>query len=226
MKEKRENKCKEKEIYLNMGSEKMDRLKLVKPSKEQEREAIDYIKEFYTYHSEINGVGGLSRYLDRYEKWLDKLEEDRNRIPNEEKVPSETYFLVRESDQKIVGMINIRLALNEKLKEFGGHIGYSIRPTERGKGYNKINLYLGLLCCQQHGIEQVLMDCDKDNLASAKTMQALGGKLVREYYDDVYAHCMVQDYIIDVNQAIDTYAPVYEKYISINSEGEKYASKK
>lgn len=134
--------------------------------------------------------------------------------------------MVRESDQKIVGMINIRLALNEKLKEFGGHIGYSIRPTERGKGYNKINLYLGLLCCQQHGIEQVLMDCDKDNLASAKTMQALGGKLVREYYDDVYAHCMVQDYIIDVNQAIDTYAPVYEKYISINSEGEKYASKK
>lgn len=226
MKENRENKCKEKEIYLKMGSEKMDRLKLVKPSKEQEREAIDYIEEFYTYHSEINGVGGLYRYLDRYEKWLDKLEEDRNRIPNEEKVPSETYFLVRESDQKIVGMINIRLALNEKLKEFGGHIGYSIRPTERGKGYNKINLYLGLLCCQQHGIEQVLMDCDKDNLASAKTMQALGGKLVREYYDDVYAHCMVQDYIIDVNQAIDTYAPVYEKYISINSEGEKYASKK
>lgn len=226
MKEKRENKCKEKEIYLNMGSEKMDRLKLVKPSKEQEREAIDYIEEFYTYHSEINGVGGLYRYLDRYEKWLDKLEEDRNRIPNEEKVPSETYFLVRESDQKIVGMINIRLALNEKLKEFGGHIGYSIRPTERGKGYNKINLYLGLLCCQQHGIEEVFMDCDKDNLASAKTMQALGGKKLREYYDDVYAHCMVQDYIIDVNQAIDTYAPVYEKYISINSEGEKYASKK
>ena len=226
MKENRENKCKEKEIYLKMGSEKMDRLKLVKPSKEQEREAIDYIEEFYTYHSEINGVGGLYRYLDRYEEWLDKLEEDRNRIPNEEKVPSETYFLVRESDQKIVGMINIRLALNEKLKEFGGHIGYSIPPTERGKGYNKINLYLGLLCCQQHGIEQVLMDCDKDNLASAKTMQALGGKLVRGYYDDVYAHCMVQDYIIDVNQAIDTYAPVYEKYISINSEGEKYASKK
>ena len=57
-------------------------------------------------------------------------------------------------------------------------------------------------------------------------MQALDGKLVRKYYDDVHTHCMVQDYIIDVNQAIDTYSPVYEKYISINSEGEKYASKK
>ena len=58
---------------------------------------------------------------------------------NEEKVPAETYFLVRKRDNKIVGMINIRLQLHEKLKEFGGNIGYSIRPTERRKGYNKIN---------------------------------------------------------------------------------------
>lgn len=62
-----------------------------------------------------------------------KLEEDRTRIPNEEKVPAETYFLVRENDNKIVGMINIRLTLNENLKKFGSHIGYSIRPTERKK---------------------------------------------------------------------------------------------
>ncbi len=62
------------------------------------------------------------------------------------------------------------------------------------------------------------MDCDKDNLASAKTMQALGGKLVREYYDDVHGHCMVQDYIIDVNQAIDTYTPVYEEAISLDGK--------
>ena len=199
----------------------MDKLKLVIPSSEHKEEAINYIKEFYTYHSKINGIGGLHRYLDCYEKWLDKLEEDRNRIPNEEKVPSETYFLVRESDQRIVGMINIRLVLNKKLKEFGGHIGYSIRPTERGKGYNKVNLYLGLLCCKKHGIEEVLMDCEKDNLASAKTMQALGGKLVREYYDDVHVHCMVQDYIIDVNQAIDIYTPVYEEAISLDGKGIK-----
>ena len=49
----------------------------------------------------------------------------------EEKVPAETYFLVRKSDNKIVGMINIRLQLNEKLKAFGGNIGYSIRPQRQ-----------------------------------------------------------------------------------------------
>lgn len=59
-------------------------------------------------------------------------------------VPNKTFFLIRCEDNKIVGMINIRLELNEKLKNSGGHIGYSVRPTERRKGYNKINLYLGL----------------------------------------------------------------------------------
>ena len=180
----------------------MEKLKHVVPSIEYKEQAIDYINEFYEYNSEINGSGGLHRYLDNYDGWLEKLEEDRKRIPNDEKVPAKTFFLVREEDNRIVGMINIRLTLNEKLKKFGGHIGYSIRPTERQKGYNKINLYLGLLTCQKHNIKEVLMDCDKDNPGSAKTIQKLGGKLIREYYDDEFAHCTVQDYIIDVDDTI------------------------
>lgn len=191
----------------------MEKLKHVKPSKEYEQEALEYINEFYEYNSDINGTGGLQRYLDNYDGWLEKLEEDRTRIPNEEKVPAETYFLVRENDNKIVGMINIRLTLNENLKKFGGHIGYSIRPTERKKGYNKVNLYLGLLYCKEHGISEVLMDCDKSNLGSAKTIQALGGKLIREYYDDTYTHCTVQDYIINVEEAIEKYSSIYEPFI-------------
>lgn len=190
----------------------MEKLKHVRPTKKYEEKAIEFINEFYEYNSKINGVGGLNRYLDDYDGWLKKLEEDRNRKESDEKVPAETFFLVRESDDKIIGMINIRLALNEKLKKFGGNIGYCIRPTERGKGYNKINLYLGLLCCQEHGIKEVLMDCDKENIASAKTMLALGGKLIKEYYDEENAHYMVQDYTIDVDKAIkenqDTYSPL------------------
>ena len=95
---------------------------------------------------------------------------------------------------KIIGMINIRLALNERLRHYGGHIGYSIRPTERGKGYNKINLYLALKVCEQHGIESVFMDADLNNPASWRTMESLGGKRIREYYDDINAHCIVVDY--------------------------------
>ena len=191
----------------------MEKFRYEIPSIERKQEAIDYIKEFYEYNSEINGTGGLQRYLDNYEGWLEKLERDYAMIPSEERVPAKTYFLIREDDNKIVGMINIRLALNEHLKKLGGHIGYGIRPTERRKGYNKINLYLGLLECQKHGIKEVLMDCDKKNLGSAKTMKALDGKLVKEYYEDSEYHTIIQDYIINVEESLEKHKEEYEQYI-------------
>lgn len=184
-------------------------LKLEIPTIKRKEEAIQYIQEFYEYNSAINGVGGLNRYLDNYEGWLEKLEQDYVRVPSEEKVPARTYFLVRTSDDKIIGMINIRLALNKRLREYGGNIGYSIRPTERRKGYNKVNLYLALKVCQEYAIKEVLMDCDKDNLGSAKTIQALGGKLIREYFCEKDGS-IVQDYKIDVDDSLVRYKKKYE----------------
>lgn len=182
------------------------------PGISRKEDAIDYIREFLEYGSEINGAGGLHRFLDDYEGWLKKLDLDYIQVPNEERVPGRTYFLVRESDSRIVGMINIRLALNERLSHYGGHIGYSIRPTERGKGYNNINLYLGLKVCRKYGIERIFMDADLENPASWKTMEAFGGVRIREYYDDVNAHCTVVDYNIDVSRALDSH-PEYEERI-------------
>jgi len=184
------------------------------PGIERKKDAAEYIREFREYQSEINGTGGLDRFVDSgdYEGWLEKLSMDYTRIPDEKRVPARTYFLVRESDSRIVGMINIRLALNERLSHYGGNIGYSIRPTERGKGYNNINLYLGLKVCRKYGIERIFMDADLENPASWKTMEAFGGVRVREYYDDVNAHCTVVDYNIDVNQALDSH-PEYEERI-------------
>lgn len=182
------------------------------PSIERKNDAIEYIFEHYKYNSNINGSGGLDRYINNYEEWLNKLERDYVMEPSEERVPARTYFLVRESDSRIVGMINIRTALNERLSKYGGHIGYGIRPTERGKGYNKINLYLGLKVCDEYGIDKVLMDADLDNPASWKTMEALGGKRVKEYYDNEIAHCMVVDYNIEVKRALESYKDIYEQY--------------
>ncbi len=190
------------------------------PGINRKDDAIAYINEFFEYDSEINGVGGLRRYLDDYEGWLKKLEKDYVKIPDEEKVPAKTYFLVRENDGKIVGMINIRLALNEKLKRYGGHIGYSIRPTERGKGYNKINLYLALKVCDSYGIATVLLDADLDNPASWKTMEALGGVRIREYYDDINAHCTVVDYNIDVKKALAEHKEFEQMTLGIMEEVE------
>ena len=191
----------------------MEKFKLIRPSLEHKKQAIEYIQEQNEYNSPINGVGGLNRYLEDYEGWLEKLEEDRNRTITEERVPAETFFLIRENDNKIVGMINIRFALNKELRKVGGHIGYSIRPTERRKGYNKINLYLGLLECQKHGLKKVMLSCNKENLGSAKTIQSFDAELEREFYEDKLYHCQEQVYWIDVDSAIEKKRKEFEKYI-------------
>ena len=196
----------------------MERLMHVKPDMSYKEDAIAYINEHYKVGSAINGVGGLKRYLDDYEGWLEKLETDCHQVPNEEHVPAETYFLVRESDNRIVGMINIRLVLNNRLQKRGGHIGYGIRPSERQKGYNKINLYLALKRCQELGIETVLLDCNKNNLGSSKTMQAFGGVLISEWYDEEDKE-IDQRYSINVNEAIKNYQDIYEPFI-VQKEGE------
>ena len=191
----------------------MEKFKFEIPSIERKQEAIEYINEFLKYNSEINGVGSLDKYIDNYEGWLVKLEESYNIIPNEKLVPSRTYFLIRVNDNKIIGMINIRLMLNENLKKLGGHIGYSVRPTERQKGYNKVNLYLGLGVCQKYGIKDAMLTCYKDNIASSKTMKALGGTLIAEWNEETRNNKTMQKYIINVDKSLEVYKPIYENLI-------------
>ena len=188
------------------------KFKYVIPTLDYKEDAINYIKETIVSGSEVNGVGSLDRFLDDYEAWLEYREKSRTSPITDTRVPAEQYFMVNENNE-IIGMCNIRFALNDKLKKFGGHIGYSIRPNKRGNGYNKINLYLALKECDKHGIDVVFMDADLDNPASWKTMEALGGKRIREWYDeDIYASTIV-DYNINVKESIEKYKDEYEKYL-------------
>ena len=172
--------------------------KFVFPVHEYKDKAIDYINEFYKYNSDINGTGALDEYLEKYdyEKWIEKIQSDID-IPNiqEPNVPKMTYFYVREDDNKIIGMINIRLALNDKLRKEGGHIGYSVRPTERNKGYATEILNFGVEICNNRDISEVLVSCDKSNLASAKVIQKCGGIFKDEFYSDKYKET-IQMYVI------------------------------
>lgn len=186
----------------------METFYLEVPGMDRKSDALAYIQEFHRHHSNINGTGGLDRFTEDYEGWLEKLQKAANRIPDEKRVPAKTFFLVRSSDRKIIGMINIRLALNEDLRKSGGNIGYSIRPTQRRQGYNKINLYLGLKVCQAHGMEKALLDADLDNPGSWRTMEALGGVLVREEPDGETGR-IVRAYEIPVSESLQKYAPIY-----------------
>lgn len=191
----------------------MEKFKLVYPEIKYKDLAFDYIKEFKG--EVVNGSGALDLYLREgrsYEEWLEKLEVSRTRIASEEKVPSVTYFLMNNKESKIYGMINIRLALNKKLRESNGNIGYSIRPSERRKGYNKINLYLGLKVCKKHGLDKVMIDCDRENLGSKKTILSLGGEYEREYYSQEYK-TIVEVYWINVQKSLEENSIKYENYI-------------
>ncbi len=89
--------------------------KFIFPALAYKDKSIEYINEFYEYGSVIEGSGALDRFLKEstYEKWLDRLAGAMD-IANlqETKVIDLTYFYVREKDDRIIGMINIRLALN------------------------------------------------------------------------------------------------------------------
>ena len=185
----------------------MEKLFFEVPSIDRKKDAIEYIEEFNKYGSEVQGAGCLQRYLDNYEGWLDFLEKDKRIIPSEEDVPTETFFLVRKSDNKIVGMTNIRTGMNKNWSAWRGHIGFSIRPTERRKGYNKINLYLALEKCQEFGIENAILTCKDDNIGSYKTMESFGVVPEEYQYDDF----MVKRYIIPVDETLKEYEDVYSQ---------------
>ena len=186
------------------------KFKYVEPNISYKDKAIDFVEEFKRNNSKIHGGGNIGKYLETstYEEWLKYIEKQRQ--PRTNGVPDETYFLVNENDN-IIGIINIRLGLNDELKELGGHIGFSIRPTERGKGYNKINLYLGLKRLNEVGVKEALLDCEVDNKASSGTMKALGGKLVCTKNTEKYG--MVEDYIIDIKDSLERYKDTYEPYV-------------
>lgn len=74
-----------------------------------------------------------------------------------------------------VGFLNLRLCLNDYLLEEGGHIGYSIRPSERGKGYAKEALRQGLQVAKQKNIKKALVTCSVENPASRAVIVANGG---------------------------------------------------
>ena len=98
-------------------------------------------------------------------------------------VPASQYFLLDQSKREILGVIDIRHSLNEHLLHRGGHIGYAVAPSQRRRGYGTLQLRLALDVCRNMGLERVLITCDSDNTASAKTIERCGGILEDERLD-------------------------------------------
>ena len=113
----------------------METLKLVRPSPEMEAQAAEYRAEHLRNgETELHGGSLLERM--EYRAWLRLVRDNADPAANHAKwVAADTFFAVRDVDGRIVGLADIRHTLNAFLAAYGGHIGYGVRPSERGKGY-------------------------------------------------------------------------------------------
>lgn len=85
----------------------------------------------------------------------------------------------------LLGLIQVRLVLKGYLVDFGGHIGYCVRPSKRRKGYAKLMLLKALDVCSSEGLDRVMITCLEDNMASARTIEACGGVFEKTVYDNL-----------------------------------------
>ena len=158
-------------------------MKLIEPTTEYCQQIQAYRQEFLDCNDSMDGTGGLRQIADP-KKWIEHchMSKDPDHVA-EGRVPATQYIFVREEDDKIVGMLQIRHYLNDYLEKYGGHIGYSVAPSERRKGYASQMLKSALPECKELGIEKVLITCFDNNIGSRKTILANGGVYESTVYD-------------------------------------------
>ncbi len=159
------------------------RIELVIPTNDYKEQVMNYRRVFLENNESFDGCAGLED-CNTFEEWID-FENRLSKKYGDGYVPSDVYLAVRKVDNKLVGIIDLRKELSEFLLKYGGNIGYSVIPDERRKGYATEMLGQLLKKCENLNFDRVMLACDKENIASAKTIMKNGGVLENEVRDDV-----------------------------------------
>lgn len=142
---------------------------------DRDKQAIeDMVAEFEQAQSPHDGGFWTDGAFD-FTQWLAESKATRTH-PQPGFVPAVQYVSFDESG-KAMGFLSLRLELNEYLLNFGGHIGYSIRPGERRKGYAIEQLIQGIKHAHDLGLDRLLLTCHKTNGGSRRTIMKCGGVL-------------------------------------------------
>ncbi len=183
----------------------IEELYLKEPTMEEKTEIERMIQEFSEANDEypFEGLGIFKKVYEKgYEEFYQSLEKNKHINDINPNWANQTSYVLIDSNGHIYGAANIRHELKGKLFEIGGHIGYAIRPSERGKGYGTLQLALLLKKTDELGIEKALITCRENNLGSKKTMQKFIGKpdtLVPSMYDGI----MEYRYWVDVKKNLN-----------------------
>ena len=149
---------------------------LRRPSQTDKEAILEMMAEFEREQSAHDG-GFWNPDNFVYEEWLEEnLQAEAGLNIPENWVPAIQLVSFDEAGYAL-GFLNLRLRLNDYLLEKGGHIGYSIRPSERGKGYAKEALHQGLQVAKEKNIHRALVTCSTENPASRAVILANAGAL-------------------------------------------------
>ncbi|MGM0436325.1 MAG: GNAT family N-acetyltransferase [Bacillota bacterium] len=177
----------------------MSEIELKQPSPDYEKAIESYKQAFLNTKSSMAGTGNL-RDCETALDWIEELKQMENSLTcPEDKVPSSTYLAIRKTDDALVGIIDLRHHINHPiLSVWGGHIGYSVHPKERRKGYGKAMLGEVLEIAKTRGLNKVLVTCDEDNVASLRTIKSQGGVFEKNVSTD---HGLVSRFWISIKKA-------------------------
>lgn len=170
------------------------KITLVRPTIEMKQKALEYRKEHFDNGEMVINGSELFDKIECYEEWLKKVYDNtllETVDPNW--VVTDTFFAV-DKNQRIVGIIDLRHSLNEFLKDFG-NCGYSVRPTERRKGYATEMLHQIISIAKKVGLSKLNISVERDNLPSIKTIVKNGGEYYRSFE---YEGKLVDVYKIDL----------------------------
>ena len=147
--------------------------RLSRPHRRYKDSYIAAVWEFIREDRSVNwGPDILESRFDEYLRVLRQAESE----PMAGMVPATHYWLTR--GDEFIGELNLRHELNDSLRRYGGHIGYTIRPSARRRGYGKLLCKLGIAEARSRGIGDILITCDDDNIGSCKIIEANGGVLL------------------------------------------------
>ncbi len=155
-------------------------IRLIRPKEEHKNEALAFKQEFIDIGTPIINGSELLDQTDSYEDWLRSVTDNTDeRTVNPDWVVTDTFFAVDENE-RIVGIIDLRHTLNDFLKDFGNS-GYSVRPSERRKGYATNMLKSLLDVAKAAGMNELHLSVEKTNIPSIKTITKNGGVYERSF---------------------------------------------